>query len=128
MAGYAHSGRPLNRIEIIKNGEIVRRIEAGNQSVSNNAWRSEFDERVAIDGTSWLAVRCFEARPSSDRFRFAHTAPVHVRVPKRPLKPRQFETEFLVKSVQTEIERNRDEYERALEIYQELHQGAESVD
>lgn len=128
VQGSAKSGRPLNRVEIIKNGEVERVIQATNESPDGNRWSTDFSEDVTVDHTSWIAVRCFVELPKDGRLRFAHTAPVHVNISERPLRPRQFETGFLLKSIETEIERNRgvlsddelEEYEYALEVYREL--------
>ncbi len=127
--GEAHSRRPLDRIEIVKNGEIVRTITPA-ANTGKTAWVSSFDESFEVDNTSWFAVRCFQKHPQTGRLRFAHSAPVYVTVPGRPLRPHAVETEFLVQAVQSEIRRNREvlsddelaEYERALEIYRKLHQ------
>ena len=126
--GSVENARPLSRVEIIKNGDVVRVIKGANESAGGTRFRTTFDEQIEVDGTSWIAVRCFAPEPTGSRVRFAHTAPVHVTIAGRPLRPRKFETGYLVKSVQAEIQRNRGilsddelaEYQRALEIYSEL--------
>jgi len=130
--GHVQSSRGVSRIEIVKNGDVVRVVKAGNQPHTDGGLHSNFDEQVAVDGTSWIAVRCFEGEPGGDRIRFAHTAPVHLKRADRRLRPRRFETEFLVRAVQSEIERNRTvlsadelaEYEQALGVYRALHAQA----
>jgi len=126
--GSVRSAQPLDRIEIIQNGDVVRSIDATAEPQGKNGWRTDFDEKVDVDGSSWVAVRCFTKRSADGRRRFAHSAPVHVDIPGRPLRPRKFETGFLVNSIEAEIERNRSllsddemaEYERALKIYSDL--------
>jgi hypothetical protein len=90
-----------------------------------------FDERVAIDETSWIAVRCFEDRPDK-RIRFVHSAPVHIDVPGKPLAPRKAEIEFLIQRVKDQLVRNEgvlpkdslDEYRDALAAYEEIAKRA----
>ena len=136
VKGSAYSNRPLTRVEIVMNGKVIRVVSAENRQSADGGLESRFDERVHLPGSSWIAVRCFEGEPGRDRIRFAHTAPVHVDVAGLPLRPRRFETEFLVRAVESEIERNRGvlaedemaEYERALQIYRDLHEGAVARD
>jgi hypothetical protein len=126
--GSVENSRPLSRVEIIKNGDVVHVIRATNESRCGIRFRTTFDEQIEVEGSSWIAVRCFSPQPTGSRLRFAHTAPVHVNVAGHPLRPRKFETGYLVKSVQAELQRNRGvlsddelaEYQRALEIYSDL--------
>jgi hypothetical protein len=86
---------------------------------------------VTPDGSSWLAVRCFEERDGK-RVRFAHTAPVHIDGAGRPLRPRRAEIEFLVRRAEEELARSRKvlpeaalaEYREALRIYREIAKTA----
>lgn len=118
------SEQPLHTIELIVNGEVVRRFEPANRAEAG-AFTSEITTRFQPRGTSWLAWRCFEQR-AAGRIRFAHTAPWHFDVPGEPLRPRRAEAEWLVARVKEEIARSRDvvpreflaEYERALKIYE----------
>lgn len=134
IRGNAHSDKRISRIEIVKNGETVRTIKAQNEFAAGYSWQTLFDEQIEIDGTSWIAVRCFEKTSDKSRQRFAHTAPVHVNVPNRPLNPRKFETTFFINSIQAELKRNQDvlsddelaEYKRALKIYGDLDAKATS--
>jgi hypothetical protein len=60
--------------------------------------------------------------------RFAHTAPWHIDVADRPLRPSRDEVQYLVDRMRAEIERNRPllapaelaEFEQALATYQAL--------
>jgi hypothetical protein len=127
VAGLAESRNPLDRIEIVKNAEVAKTLPPANQKTVRGSYESPFDTEVAIDGTSWVAVRCFE-RLSDGRERFAHTAPFHVDVPGRPLRPRRYEVDYLIRRVETQIERSSgvlpaaaiDEYRAALKAYREL--------
>jgi hypothetical protein len=76
-------------------------------------------------------VRCFEDR-ADKRIRFAHTAPFHIDVAGKPLRPRQVEIDFLIRRIETELARNAEvlpaaaleEYREALRIYQEMARHA----
>ena len=85
------------RIEVVINGEVARTIRPANRE-TERAYESPIDEALTLDGTSWVAVRCFEDRPDG-RVRFAHSGPFHVDVAGRPLRPRRAEVEYLVHRV-----------------------------
>jgi hypothetical protein len=131
LTGSAESGRPLQRIEIIVNGAIVRTIKPANHQTREGGYESRLNERLPIDGSSWVAVRCFEDAPNK-RIRFAHSSPFHVDVSGKPLQPRRAEVEFLIKGVEDQLKRNADvlkkesldEYREALRIYQDLAKTA----
>lgn len=131
VAGMAAYFEPLDAIEIVVNGEVVRRVEPANRAAASGAIESAFDERVGIEGSSWIAVRCWTRRPEG-RVRYAHTGPVFVEVPGRPLRPRREEIGFLVASVERELTRNAGildegglaEYREALEIYEDIARTA----
>lgn len=126
-AGSVQSAYPLDRIEIVVNGQAAKAIRPQNARTGPGAYLSEFNEGVRIDASSWIAIRCFERAPEG-RVRFAHTGPFHVEVPGRPLRPQKEEIGFLVERMQEQIERNKQvlpeeavqEYRRALELYQGL--------
>ena len=124
----------LSRIEIVKNGRVVDVIAPEN--IYESAWihRSKFDVKVQVDSTSWIAVRCFEPHKSEPPWKmgFAHSAPVHIEMPGKPLRPRKVEVDFFVRRMKDEITRNRDilrpdeiaEYEQARDIYARLAETA----
>ncbi len=132
IAGEVHSSHRLERIELVHNGRVLRLAEPANQPRQPAGYISRFETEVTIEGTSWLAVRTFEPREGG-RLRFAHTAPFHVEVPGRPLRPRRSEVEYLVERVRRELERNQgvlaedalDEYRQALAAYEKLLEAAE---
>ena len=94
---------------------------------AEGAWEAGFAGDWTCDGSSWLALRCFEAR-EGDRFRFAHTAPWFVEVPGQPLRPKKQEVEWFIQSVRKELERSApllppeavQEYRQALSAYEAL--------
>ncbi len=124
LSGTAESAVPLSRIEIVVNGEVARTVKPANGPAPRGGFLSAVRETVAPEGSGWVAVRCFEDRPDK-RPRWAHTAPWHVDVPGKPLRPRRVEAEFLVKRVEDEIARSAavlpkealQEYEEALQYY-----------
>lgn len=131
LTGTAFSWRPLASIEVIVNGEVVRSLKLANKSRASGGFESSIDETIPLDGSSWVAVRCFEEDPDV-RIRFAHTSPFHFDVAGRPLLPRRVETEYLLGRVRDEIERHEgvlseseiDEFRKAEAIYTRLNEKA----
>ena len=131
LQGRTVSARPLKSIEIVVNGEVVRTLVPTNEKTNRDAFESPIDEPLTFDGSSWVAVRCFEDRPDG-RVRFAHTGPFHIEVPGRPLRPRKVEVDYLIKRVDEQISRSAavlptpalEEYREALRIYRNLAQRA----
>jgi peptidoglycan/xylan/chitin deacetylase (PgdA/CDA1 family) len=129
--GEAVSAEPVDRIEVIVNGEVVRTLHPAARRGHAGAQEYRFDETVQLESSGWIAVRCWEER-GAGRFRFAHTAPWFVEVKGRPLRPRREEAEFLVRQVEAEIARSStllssqalEEYRRAMSIYQSIARTA----
>jgi hypothetical protein len=128
------SPRPLDRIEVMVNGDIVSTIkpdESNGLRTSKGAYQVNVDAMIPIKKSSWIAVRSFYYE-AEHRIRFAHTAPWHIEVAKQPVRPRKREVEFLVRRVRDEIERNKDrlpdealaEYRKALKIYEGILENA----
>ena len=131
VTGRAASARPLRLVEIVVNGRVVQRVPAANRKTEQGGYESPLAADVALDGTSWIAVRAFEDRPDK-RVRFVHSSPVHVTIPGKPLRPRRAEADYLVGRMKQELERNEgvlrpnelDEYRQALRAYEELARDA----
>jgi len=131
IAGEALSAGPLERIEVVANGEVVRTVKPANKERAAGGYSNEIAETVTIDRSSWVAVRCYESLPR-DRIRFAHTAPFHIEVPGKPLRPRAEEIDFLMRRVEEQIARSKDllpraaldEYREALQAYQAVKEAA----
>lgn len=127
LAGSAESAAPLERIEVVVNGEVARTLRPANRPIDRGSFESPVEVSLPIDATSWVAVRCFEDRPDG-RARFAHGAPFHIVVPSRPLRPRKEEVEYLVRRVEEQITRSvgflpdpaLDEYRAALRAYRAI--------
>jgi hypothetical protein len=111
----------------VVNGQIVHRLNpvSRRNREEANEWNSR--QTVALTGSSWIAVRCWETR-AGGRIRFAHSAPWFFDVPNAPLLPRLEEIDFLVQRVREQIERSSGvlppeaiaEYRKALAIYEAI--------
>jgi hypothetical protein len=128
------SPRPIHHVEVIVNGRLRQRrlpTAAVQQETSSGAFLTRWSTAVPVDRSSWIAVRSFQ-RGADRRVRFAHTAPWHVEVDEQPVRPRRREVEFLIRRMQSEIERSRDvlapealqEFRTALSRYQALAERA----
>ena len=126
ITGSAESRSPLDRIEIIVNGDVVDTLKPANMPTATGGFSSPIKEQLPLEESSWVAVRCFEKEPGN-RFRYAHTAPAHFEID-GPVKPKRREVAYFIERMKQEIQRNRAvlavnelaEYEQALAIYQKL--------
>jgi hypothetical protein len=131
ITGSALSSAPLDRIEIIVNGQVARTIKPSNRKTDRGGYESAIDERLSIELSSWIAVRCFENHPKG-RVRLAHSAPFHVEILDKPLRPRTEEIDFLIRRVEDQIARSKDvvpaaaldEYREAFRAYQAIKRAA----
>jgi len=124
ISGLASSCQTLRPIEIIVNGQVVRKIPAANLKNQNGAYESIISEEIELDASSWIVVRAFENR-TDGRIRFAHSSPVYIDVPGKPLLPRLEEIRYMVTRMNEELKHNKNklqpealkEYSQALEVY-----------
>lgn len=131
LTGSIRSESPLRMIEVIVNGQVAKALPPGNVKLSSGTHENHIDATVHLDGSGWVAVRCFESRPEG-RFRFAHSGPVHIEMGDQPVRPRREEVESLIRQMQAELQRNDGvlpeaalaEYRQALAVYQELARHA----
>jgi hypothetical protein len=66
---------PLGSLEVVRNGEVVMKADAG------GGRQAEISGELRIDGNSWLACRAFGTDYHLDEWGrrvFAHTSPVYV--------------------------------------------------
>ena len=127
VAGTVDSVHPLKSLQIIHNGVVARNISTQPLRTAAGTFRSTFTSTVEVDGSGWLAVRCFAQLPDN-KVSFAHTNPVFVDVNGHPLKPRKERVEFFIQQMEREIARNTGvlddsgvgEYRRAKEIYKAI--------
>lgn len=127
VQGWVRSAYRQRAIEIVAAGHVVRRVSPSNQQLPNGAFESKFDESLESEGSTWLAVRCFEEGPGG-RPRFAHSAPYFIDDADHPLHPRSEEIRYLIDRVQAEFVRHTgilsdralNEYREALRVYEEI--------
>jgi peptidoglycan/xylan/chitin deacetylase (PgdA/CDA1 family) len=131
LSGEILSEQPLESIEVVRNGDVVLKLAATNEPTAAGAFRNRLSGSVPVNETSWIAVRCFEARPNG-RFRFAHTAPWHIQHNEELIRPKRQETDWLIGRVKGEIARSeallppagRAEYQESLRAYEEIAKRA----
>ncbi len=122
----ARSVGQLDRTELVINGKAIP-IAPDHAEPGNNAHLHRYHVPLEIKGSSWLAARCFE-KLTPDNLRFAHTAPIYLDDPTRPLLPDRQQIAWLIQRVQSQIDLLKGkvpadvmaEYERALSTYQSI--------
>ena len=127
VAGTIDSLQPLRSIQLIRNGAVAADIDSVSEKTANDTFRTAISADVTLDGSGWVALRCFEDR-ADDKVCFAHTNPVFVDVAGMPLKPRKERVQFFIDRMEHEIERNTGilsdealaEFRRAREVYKNL--------
>jgi len=131
LRGSAHSPRLLTSIEVVRAGEVLQSITPENRKTDGGGYETRFDVPLDVKGSTWFAMRCFYATEEGHP-RFAHTAPWHVDIAGRPLRPRQREVAYLKERVESALARARllvgpeavAEYEQALARYEEIAETA----
>ncbi len=131
ISGTVLSSRPVERIEIVLNGEIAATLKPSNAARDNGAFQSPFETTVHSDGSCWVSVRCFERQPDG-RYRFAHTGTAHFDVSGSPLRPRKLDVDWFVERMEEEYRRNEGilsgpalaEFQKALDAYRRLQHDA----
>ncbi len=131
MEIVASSRRKLGRIEIVAGGQVTETIAPPNVPMDAGGLVSHVKTSINVVDSTWIAVRCFEDHPEG-RVRFAHTNPVFVDIPDRPLRPRQEEVGYLMQRMREEIARNRDvldatsvdEYRQVLTLLERIAETA----
>ncbi len=99
------SQNPITAIEILVNGDVVEGISPELEKTSEGAWRAELQRELLVTDSCWLAIRSIEIQPDGRR-RFAHTAPWHVSLDSRPLKPRRDQVQYFMALMEAEIQRH----------------------
>jgi hypothetical protein len=131
ITGITASRRPLRRIEVVVNGEVVDSIEPTNEANGNGGYTTKIDRTVRRDASFWTALRCMEDHPD-DRIRFAHSNPVYVDLTGSTVQPHKHAVSYFIDRLVVESERLRgvlseqslSEYQRAITIYQEIERRA----
>jgi hypothetical protein len=126
FTGSAFSARLLSKIEVVADGRVVQTLKPVNTPRESGGYESPVEAQFAVSSSTWFCVRCWS--PTDDgRLRFAHSAPWHVDVENRPLRPRREEIEYLIRRNQDELDRHKgvlpeaalDEYRQAIETYRQ---------
>lgn len=136
ILGTIRSAEQIETVELVSNGSVVKTIEMQPELTESGAYRYQVDETVELQGTSWLALRCFQARTAESptgKVVFAHTNPVFVDVAAAPLIPRRTDVEYFHARMEEEIKRNEGvispaalaEYHEAKAVYEKLLKSAE---
>ncbi len=127
LRGIIHSTQPIDRVEIIHNGRVEKRIKHEGCPRDKGGFDTVFQATLEPKNSGWYAVRVVEADPQA-RVRFAHTAPWFVEVAGKPLKPGTQQLNHILKTIDREIARNKEvlskdalaEFEEAKKFYQGL--------
>ena len=131
VSGSVISEGKIDEVEVILNGEISAVVALQPRRNEDGAWEAEFRHPLKLLTTSWVAIRCWEKKPS-ERERFAHTAPKWFEVENKPLAPKKHEVNYLLSRVKDEIQRSKGilpasailEYEKAERVYEDLLKSA----
>ncbi len=127
LQGEARYWKPISKIEVIVNGDILESFPQKNEKNKAGVFSSPIDLKLDLKGSAWVALRCF-SEYEAGRVRFAHTAPVYFDVPGEPVRPKRAAVQYLIRRMEEEMIRNQgvsnklciDEYREALDIYRRL--------
>jgi hypothetical protein len=86
----ASSQSPLDRIEVIRDGQVVATAEAVGDRLS-----AEIEQAVPFERSGWVAVRASGPSQGGRPAPYCHTSAVYVEVPGRPADTREQATYFL---------------------------------
>ncbi len=129
LQGLVTSLEPIDRVEVVQDGVVAKRWQPQLRRITGGAYAADIDDELEMKNTGWLCVRVF-TKTADGRFRFAHTAPWHVRRDGEAVKPRKEEIEYLIGRCETEIARCRPvvshealkEFEEALAFYKAVRE------
>ena len=127
FSGEVISEYPIATLEIVRNGQVESQLPLLNQRLESGAYRNSIQNRLTVDTSGWICLRCTEDRPDR-RLRFAHTASWWLDVANKPLLPTEQEKDYLIERITIEIHRSKDvlpasalaEYFATLEYFESL--------
>lgn len=127
IKGTAESRVPLEAIDVIINGKVVKELSVSGDHLVEGSYRYPIDTRIVVDETGWIAVRCFQTRDHSPNG-FAHSSPVHVQFGDARQIPYKEEVDYLIRRVSDERDRHSGklpdasliEFDQAIEFYKGL--------
>ncbi|MEY3172414.1 MAG: hypothetical protein RLZZ436_327 [Planctomycetota bacterium] len=134
ITGTIFSQHPLQRLELVRNGS-VESIPLQSERLPAGHWQTALNYKTELQASGWLAVRCFE-QLSGGKVSFAHSNPIFLDNPQKPVLPKRREVEYLVQRMDAELQRNAsvlsaealEEFRRAREIYAAKLRDAENRD
>ena len=95
-----NSHYPINRVELVHNGNVAQRKDFNEAPQQNGEWG--FDLEIEADG--WIAARAYgDARDSFAQAIYAHTSPVQIGTG-RPPGIAQDSAAFFVRSIDDSID------------------------
>jgi len=116
-----YSASPIERLEIVKNGELISTIN-NIELVDNQAL---INTEVSIEESCWIVTRCFESRDDKN-VRFAHSSPIFFKVKEQPFKLNQKsinwfidQTSELIKQAESDTTLTRSLKIQKRELYQQ---------
>lgn len=126
----ALSAGDLDRIELVINGLVVYSWKVPTVGRDEPRHRATWEFESRIEGSSWLAVRCFE-KSTPENPRCAHSGPVYFDDPSRPLRPQARQLDYLRQDLKHQIEKMKavlppealEEYIQALRAFERKDAG-----
>ena len=91
---------PVSHVEIIRNGQVIKRIPC-----ANNRWVAANLGSLSFEGSGWFLVRVIT--DNMETFRFASTAPYYIEQENRPPRISRVSTQFFLDWVEERIRRIR---------------------
>lgn len=121
------SVNPLDRVEIMFNGQILRRMVTLQATGGDGRHHYEFIAYVPVQDSGYLSVRCYEVSTPTN-LRLAQTGAVFLDNPERPVRPEPRQIQYFIDSMVDQIERNKGklspealaEYQQALDFYRKM--------
>lgn len=122
----AHADGPIESLEWIVNGKIQKLPVESQAKQPDGSYKLQAVGVAKSESTAWFAARVWQQQ-APGRWRFAHSAPIWVDVPGKPIAPTAQECQFLIDRVETELSRSRgilttegvQEYQQALDAYRQ---------
>lgn len=91
--GFMRSVIPIDHLEIISNGKVIKEIALTGDKTTNN-----FEGSITLDRSSWLLVRAWNDNAHSDIqdfYPYATTSPVYIILNQQPIRSTQDAIYFL---------------------------------
>ena len=95
-----HSIHPVDKIELLRDGEIIQTISP----VHLDGDSIRVETMILADESCWIVARCFEKREDANN-RFAHTAPIFVEIDRQPFKLKARDIQWFIERTEILIEK-----------------------